>query len=93
MFRSKSFFRPWIRASYLAMLLAQSNSNLQTIHVLFPFGSIRRQPAPIPSFDFDPSKYSVQGKLFTTTLLSLIYTKLWFSTLFTEFYDAELGWI
>ena len=46
------------------MLLVQSNSNLQAMKYLFPWGSINRQPTPAPSFELDPSKYKDQRPLF-----------------------------
>ena len=72
--KSIAFFRPWINASYSTVLFVQLNSSLHAIHVLFPFGSINKQPAPAPSLYFDPSKYKVQVELFATTLLSIIFT-------------------
>ena len=67
--KSIVFFKPCIKASYSTLLFVQLNSILQAIHVLFPLGSISKQPTLAPSLDFDPSKYKVQVELLTTTLL------------------------
>ena len=44
------------------MLFVQSNSSLHVSIILFPSGLIRTHPAPAPSLDLDPSKYSFQNK-------------------------------
>src|ERR1700728_610550 len=71
-----ALYKPWTRASYSAVLLVHSNSNLQDSIVLSPFGLTKMQPAPEPSLDLEPSKYKDQNKgvltvVFTTFSLSL----------------------
>ena len=59
-FKSISFLSPWIRASYLESLFVHSNSKWHAIIILFPCGSMRRQPSLTPYFFLKPSKYRVQ---------------------------------
>ena len=72
-FNSITFFSPWTNASYSAVLLVHSNSNIHERKCLFFFGSIRTQPAPDPSKFLDPSIKSVQ-KLSSSIVLESITT-------------------
>ena len=93
MSKSTSFFKPWIKYSYSTILFVPSNSNLLRIQILFLLGSIKMQPAPTPSLDFDPSKCKVQVELSRINLLCIIYTWSCLSTLSTTFLDKESCWI
>ena len=64
-------FKPWINASYSAVLLVHSNSILHDNIVFSPSRLTKIHPTPAPSLDFGPSKYKDQNKgLFTGSFTS-----------------------
>ena len=72
-----SFYNPWTKASYSAVLLVQSNSSPQVSILLFPSGLTSTHPASAPSLDLEPSKNNFQNKdLFTGTSIKLIHLEL-----------------
>lgn len=58
---SITFFRAWIPASYLAVLLVQLNYKWHATKVFTPLGSVRIQPTLAPSLDLEPSKCKVKS--------------------------------
>ena len=88
---SIAFLSPWTNASYSAMLLVHSNSNLHAIMVLIPLGSISTHLTPDPSFDLEPSKNKVQIIGSILKLVLTLYT-LWTTLLENGTYVRWVTW-
>ena len=81
-----SLYKPWTSASYSIVLFVNSNSNVDAKIVFSPSGFIKMHPAPAPSLDWEPSKYKVQNKYLTTSLITI------FRHMDESVYDFFLIW-